>query len=100
TVSWVCLRPRTRSPSRSVVVRRMQKTWPICGKSTYPFSSVLVQISRTSIRPWPLSVVVCRGGKSIEIECLDVLAKGWLVVFHHEDVCRDPRNLRISSHSG
>ena len=29
------------------------------GESTYPFKSVLVQMCRTSSRPWPLSTVVC-----------------------------------------
>ena len=68
--STVLLRPRTRPPARLVVMRSMQKTWPTDGKSRYSLSSVLVQMRRISIRPWPFSTVACSGGKSLRLRRL------------------------------
>ena len=67
-------------------MRRTQKTCPTCGNATYPFRAVLVQMCRVSSRPWPLSVSVCAGGKSVQLERGDVLLQRDLVLLDREDV--------------
>ncbi len=49
---------------------------------------MLVQMCRTSKRPWPLSSVVCGGGKCFQVEVGDVSLEGGLIVFDGEEVIR------------
>ena len=38
------------------------------------------------MRPWPLVVSACCGGKSVQLEIVDVLPEGGLIVLDREDV--------------
>ena len=64
----------------------MRITCPTCGKFRTWFNSVLVQIRRCSLRPWPLSYVSYSGGESLQLEAFDILTQRGLIVFDYKQV--------------